>query len=173
MIKQIARASILVLAREGMDDWSIAAAAKEAGCAKGLVHYYFRSRSDLLAEMARTVVSDRHDRKLRSLKAGGTAAIDALWIALRAEVREGAYGAWLGLCAMNDATVRTALRPPDSAQRELGGAAASALGIEVDPVELGAIVEAALTGFQMILLQDIDSPALEEAHHRFWLSLLD
>ncbi|MEP6572807.1 MAG: TetR family transcriptional regulator [Gemmatimonadota bacterium] len=173
MVKEIARASIKVLAKEGMDDWSIAAAAREAGCAKGLVHYYFRSRSELLAEMARTIVADRHDRKLRSLKAGGAAAIDGLWDNLRAEVSEGAYGAWLGLSALNDATVRTALRPPESAQTELGRAAASALGIGVDPLELGAIVEAALTGFQMILLQNIETPALEEAHHRFWLSLLD
>jgi AcrR family transcriptional regulator len=172
MTNEITEASILVLASAGMDDWSIAAVAREAGCAKGLIHYYFRSRADLLAAMARAILSARHTRRIVALSSEGTAAIDALWGAITSEVTDGTFAALLGLSAVKDPAVREALRRTESDQTELGQAAARALAIEIKAAELGAIVDAGLTGFQMALLRDVPAARLEEAHHRFWLALL-
>lgn len=159
-----------VLIREGYDAWTIEAVAREAGCAKGLVNYHFRSKTLLLAEVARVLREDRQRARLEPLHRRGTEALDALWQAIEQEVSSGVFGAWLALLPRREPEIAAGLRLPPDAETALGQAVTAALQTP-QPVS-GALVESILSGFQLGLFRGSDAAVLREAYHRFWISLL-
>jgi AcrR family transcriptional regulator len=166
----ILTAAKLILIRHGLADWTIEEVAREAGCAKGLVNYHYKSKALLLAQVGESLRNDRLTRRLNALRGEGAAALDSLWNVLLAEARTGELAAWLALSALGDPVIAQALRSPGDQVRELERAASQAFGIP--ETNLGPLLESVLTGFQIALLHHHDEPGVREAYHRFWLGLL-
>lgn len=170
MKSAILAAARTVLIREGFDAWTIEAVAREAGCAKGLVNYHFRSKTLLLAEVARALREDRLRTRLAPLHHRGTEALDALWRAIEEEVATGVFGAWIALLSRREREIVAALRLPPDSEAALGRAATAAL--EAPHPVSGALLESILSGFQLGLYRGQAAAVLREAYHRFWISLL-
>jgi len=48
-------AAIEVVALHGLNNWTVEEVANRARCAKGLVNYHYRSKQDLLVQVAETI----------------------------------------------------------------------------------------------------------------------
>lgn len=81
MAKKADKATIIldaaqaVLAREGFSGTTIANVAREAGVSRGLLHYYFEDKEDLLAQMLRRSTEDSWEI-VRSIMAGAESRED-------------------------------------------------------------------------------------------------
>lgn len=170
MKRTILSAAKRILIRNGLAEWTIEDVAVEAGCAKGLVNYHYKTKVRLLTQVAESLRNDRLDRRVSALRNEGAAALDSLWNGLVTEVHTGELAAWLALSATLDPFINRAIRSPTETIIELGRAAAHTLGI-TDP-NLGQLLETVLTGFQIALLHGHDETIVREAYHRFWLGLL-
>ena len=71
---QMVEAAATVLAREGYESTSMKEIANQAGVSSGLLHYYFGTKEELLAD----VVSDLHDQLLREWQAAVAGVDDPL-----------------------------------------------------------------------------------------------
>lgn len=173
MKSQILTKAISVLRRRGLQLWSMELVAREAGCAKGLVHYHYRTKSELLSQVATALTAERLNGRIEALSSAGASALDRLWDTLREEVRSRNFEAWTGLLALPDPRVRQALHATEDELNSLGHAAAVTLELEPAGLgELGRIVDAGLNGFQIALLRGDAPEAVRDAYHRFWLGLI-
>ena len=168
MRETILRAARTVLLRGDITGWTMAQVAGEAGCAKGLVHYHFKTKSALLAEVAGALGDERLRRRGEALEREGTAALDALWSVLVDEVRSGAFRTWLAFLALDQSGLQAILR--QDRDDPLARAAARALALETLPVQ--GLIPSILDGFQVALLRGTDPAALRDGFDRFWLGLL-
>lgn len=171
MKEAILGAAVEVVVLHGLNNWTVEEVANRAHCAKGLVNYHYRSKQDLLVQAAETLRDDRAARRLASVQASGTEALDRLWSALVQEVESGWFGAWLSFLS-SDGPLRTAAldNPRDAALF------ISALGRALDLDDLtgqSSSILAALDGFQLRLLQGASLPTTEEDYHAFWLSVVE
>lgn len=166
----IVRASRDLLVRHGLGGWTIEEVSKQAPCAKGLVIYHFHSRTNLLAETAAILRQERIVRRLAALRQDGTAALDALWSSIHAEVKSGEFAAWMALSALPDEPIHHALRPTPDEIEKLRSAFVRSFGIE-NP-DSAETLESVLAGFQTALLYDHNPTAVREVYYQFWLSLL-
>lgn len=96
----ILAAAVQTLQRDGVEGFTLDAAAKRSGVVKGLLLYHFGSRNRLLRAAADRVVA-RRDAALRAALASGTTltALEAVWEELRRQAEDGTTRAWLGVCA--------------------------------------------------------------------------
>jgi AcrR family transcriptional regulator len=172
---EILNASVQTVVEDGLSGWTVDAVARRAGCAKGLVPYHHGSKQALLEATAHAL-ADRHaavrHRALGSRRAQGTAALDALWEALRAEVDSGFFAAWLAV--LSDPALQPSVRA-SSAERpaELIQLAARALALAPEDLPLPQTVDTVLDGCQLRLLQGfVREQTVRDAYERLWLSLL-
>jgi AcrR family transcriptional regulator len=75
-------AAIEVIVLHGLNNWTVEEVANRAHCAKGLVNYHYRSKQELLVQVAHTIRDDRSARRLAAIQTAGTQALDRLWAAL-------------------------------------------------------------------------------------------
>jgi len=170
--QRIVEAAKSILLREGLSGWTVERVAREAGCAKGLVHYHFHSKWELLALVASNLRRERIERRAAAFRRQGAAALDALWEVLLAEVETGECAAWLGLVTLSDPLVRDALPPTGDDLRSLAAEVASALGVSGPPLETMRVVMASLDGIQVPLLLGDSPTVVREMYDRFWLAVL-
>lgn len=169
---RILDAARTLLTRGGLDEWSTERVARAAGCAKGLVHYHFRGRSTLLAEVARTLVQGAAGKRTGVLTGTGTTALDRLWKELEREELSGELAARLSLLGSSDTAVRSALEPTSEQLAAFGAAVASALALpDVSYAETRA-TWAMLDGIGAAMLIGAPGGALHEGFDRWWLTLL-
>lgn len=168
MRENILAAARVVLIRGDLTGWTMAEVAREAGCAKGLVHYHFKTKATLLRDVAATMKESRTEARIGALSGEGTAALDSLWAVLKRETASGEFRTWLGLLALDQKELREILQ--QHAGPGLGKAAAEALALPVVPPD--GFLEAILDGFQIALLGSADPAGLRDAYDRFWLGLL-
>jgi AcrR family transcriptional regulator len=172
MRARIVEAAKSILVRKGLTGWTVDAVAREAGCAKGLIHYHHRSKAALLAAAATSLRSDRIARRAAAFERRGTRALDALWTVLAAEVASGECSAWLGLVTTRDREVRAALRPSADELEHLAAAVEGALEVaHLSPATVRVLL-AALDGMQVPLLLGDPPETVREAYDRFWLAAL-
>jgi len=187
---QVLQAALTVLRRSGLDRWTTAAVAREAGCAKGLVHYHYHDKETLLAAAARALTSERSEARLAAFAATGTAALDALWRALSEEVASGGSAARLGLAGHSSAVVRRGTRPAEDYFARLDRAVAASLDLAspspspspsaspspaptpAPPAGLMRAVDATLDGLELALLRGDAEDAVHEAFHRIWWTVI-
>ena len=172
MKSKILATAIQVLSRQGLSAWTVERVAHDTGCAKGLVHYHFRNKSELLTQVAAAIGERQQSRRVGALRATGASSLDLLWEVLVEEVRSGEFGAWIALVAHPDLSVRAALRLPTNEVALLGAAAIEALDLEASPAEVGRLIVAGLHGFQLSLLRGEEAESAHEAYHRFWLGVI-
>ncbi|NOY26821.1 MAG: TetR/AcrR family transcriptional regulator [Oligoflexia bacterium] len=88
-VQRIVRAASRVIGRSGYDGASMGAVAAEAGVSKGLLHYHFDSKEDLLIEAQRVAFRELHRRFSERAKRGDRGleaaldALDAMWRSIR------------------------------------------------------------------------------------------
>lgn len=171
MKEAILGAAIEVVVLHGLNNWTVEEVANRARCAKGLVNYHYRSKQELLVQVAHTIRDDRSARRLASIQTAGTQALDRLWTALNGEIESGWFAAWISLVAA-DGMLREAARanPRDSLAFADGLGRALDLGDSLVP--RAALIDATLNGLQLSLLQGASPRTMEEDYHRFWLTIL-
>ena len=171
MKEAILSAAIDVLAIHGLNSWTVEEVANRAHCAKGLVNYHYRSKQDLLSTAAQTLRDDRAARRLAAAQHPGSEALDRLWATLVAEVDSGWFAAWASLITADDPLRRAAAtRPSDAAALATALSRTLDLGDALAP-EAG-LIQAALDGLELRLLQGASATDTEEAYHRFWIRAL-
>lgn len=94
-VQRIVRAAARVIGKRGYDRASMGDVAREAGVSKGLLHYHFASKEDLLIEAQRAAFREMHLRFTERARRGEKGleaaldALDAMWRTVR-ELRGGA-----------------------------------------------------------------------------------
>src|SRR6185436_9795587 len=142
------------LHRPGANVPTLEEIAREAGCAKGLVNYHFKTKGELLAAAAARLLRDREERWRSALAAPSLElSISQSWRFISSEAASGFWRAWACLVSSNDnMTVQTVNSATESFSR------ASAVSVElllrsigltptITSNELGHLVGAAVQGF--------------------------
>jgi len=139
------------LKRGGLHEFSIAAVARVAGVAKGLVLYHFESRRRLLRRCAEEIAAERERRLEAALRSGGGAqGIDAGWEELVRQEEDGTARAWLGMCAAGLVSAATADGDFERRARH-----------------------AILDGCTAALAADAPARELRDAYYALWLAMLE
>ena len=173
MLKEhIPQAALEVLTREGLQQWTIAEVAREAGCAKGLVHYHFNTKEDLLGTVADQLVKERTAARLGALDAGSTAALDTLWALLVESVERGRTAAWLSLLGHPSRAVRSRIGLATGYFSSLSSAAAQAFALDSVDESVARAIDAGLDGIEVALLRGDAHENVHEAFHQMWLAVL-
>lgn len=162
-----------MLVQHGLEGWSVERVAREAGCAKGLVHYHFTSRDQLLAAVAADLCLARLRQRLTALAVRGTAALDALWATMLAHAEDGTAAAWLQLGLQPGSAVRAALAPPPELVTALGRASGAAMEMPPLSDETARALLLVLDGLEAALVRDAPRADVRNAYDRVWLALLD
>lgn len=170
--EQIPQAALEVLTREGLQNWTISEVAREAGCAKGLVHYHFHTKEDLLGTVADQLVRERAESRLAALGAGSTAALDSLWAQLAESVERGRTAAWLSLLGHPSAAVRSRVGLATGYFSSLADAAARAFALDSVDESVARAIDAGLDGIEVALLRGDAEENVHEAFHQMWLAVL-
>jgi len=165
----------------GINGLTIALVAERAGVSSALVHYHFDTKARLLVAASTVVAARRAQQRAAALSgARGIAALDALWEALEAGVRDGWERAHIELLlharhAADVAAVQAQQRVAESQAlasrlptlfQELGASLTAA------PDEVAASLDAQLDGLALALLGGREPASLRAAYDAFWLTLL-
>ena len=164
-------AAIDVIALHGLNNWTVEEVANRAHCAKGLVNYHYRSKQDLLVRSAETLRDDRFAKRLAAIAVPGSVALDRLWAVLLQEVESGWYAAWLSLLA-SDGPLRTAAAERPADMESFAQSLSRSLGLGDQLRGQAPLIQSALDGVQLRLLQGASTGETEEAYHRFWVAML-
>lgn len=167
----IVHAAVRVLIRSGLNKWTVDEVARQAGCAKGLVNYHHRSKEHLLRLAAQTLRDDRWASRLAAVTDRRADALDRLWATLLEEVRVGRFAAWLSCLASPPLREAAATLPAQSQAFAL--ALAQSLGIGDQLPGTAGMIEAALDGLELRLLQGVPAAQAEEAYHQSLLVALE
>ncbi|NNG16176.1 MAG: TetR family transcriptional regulator [Gemmatimonadales bacterium] len=170
--ERIVGAAMDVLLEKGLDGWTIEAVAREAGCAKGLVHYHHGTKARLLAEVAARLSSQRFHARRAALERPGAQGLDRLWEVLGGDVASGATAAWASLLGYPLARLATGLAPSEEALRDLADTIEQSLSLPPLATAQALALLAALDGFEIALLSEAEPDAVHDAYHRFWLALI-
>ncbi|HEU4829524.1 MAG TPA: TetR family transcriptional regulator [Gemmatimonadales bacterium] len=170
--QRIIDAAKAILIRDGLAGWTVERVAREAGCAKGLVHYHFETKWQVLALVAAALRKERMARRAGAFGRSGADALDALWEVLTAETASGECAAWFALATVQDRTVHDALPATGDDLRRVAAAMATALSLPELPITRLRVVLSTLDGMQLPLLLGDDSEAVREVYDRYWLATL-
>ncbi|HLS48237.1 MAG TPA: TetR/AcrR family transcriptional regulator [Gemmatimonadales bacterium] len=170
--QRIIDAAIAILVRDGLSGWTIERVARQAGCAKGLVHYHFDTKWQLLALVASALRRQRLARRAAAFNRSGADALDALWDTLYDEMASGECAAWFALATVQDRTVREALPATSDELQRVASAMSTALSLPEMPVGRLRVILSTLNGMQLPLLLGDKPEAVREVYDRFWLATL-
>lgn len=153
--------------------------AREARCAKGLVHYHYKTKADLLAAAAGHLGDKRRARWARAFRAPTPdAAIEQSWALLVSEAKDGTIRAWTALCAEGHKVTDRAVNAEVTAFGAALVAAAEGLlkdlGLEptVPLDELGLLLAGVVHGMGLELQAGIQPERLQGAYAAAWLGVL-
>lgn len=153
--------------------------AREAHCAKGLVHYHFKTKAALLAAAASRLGERRRSRWTEAFQAPTpNAAIKRSWTLLVSESRDGTIRAWTALCAEHDkVTVRAVNSESASFSTAIAGATdglLKELGLAptVSIEEIGLLLAGVVHGMGLQLESGMEAEQLQGAYAAAWLGVL-
>jgi AcrR family transcriptional regulator len=175
----ILEATVDLLRERRTGDVTTEEIARRAGCAKGLVHYHFKSKPQLLVGAAERLWIARSTAWTGALGVGDPqTAIGAGWQLITKEATDGTAAACAAIGLGNDElvvrSVNTSRRAFASA---LTGATSTLLGRmglapSVPTSELGTLLAATIEGITLQLGSGAESDELEQAWAAFWVGLL-
>ena len=169
MRDRILAAATAQLVQNGLNNWTVEEVARRAECAKGLVNYHYRSKQALLERVASTLRDQRWNERGKALTGGNP--LDRLWQTLIKDVQSGRFSAWLGLLAAGG-TLRQAATPTSDQTTQFAMQVGNSLGLGDDLVPHVELIAGALDGLELRLLEATGVTPIEEAYHRFWLTVL-
>jgi AcrR family transcriptional regulator len=153
--------------------------ASAAGCAKGLVHYHFRTKDALLAEAAGRIWADRGRTWREALSnPDPSAALAAAWSVLTREARNGRTMSCLALGSLPGAmTVQSARAGRSSFSQALGDGLAELLdhmgrSAAVPPSEIATLLASVADGLGIRIAGGDKPEDLEPAWSAFWAAVL-
>jgi AcrR family transcriptional regulator len=159
-------------------DASMAAIALEAGVSKALLHYHYRDRSTLLAEIVEQIGARTIERERAAIDdSGGLGGLDAVWRWLEGELRRGELAALAELTLIREAPVRRATRAAASERRRSAARTIERLFTELDltpRVPAPLMADAAVAFIDGLALDVANGSAREPrvSYDIFWLALL-
>ncbi|MCZ6857737.1 MAG: TetR/AcrR family transcriptional regulator [Gemmatimonadetes bacterium] len=177
--KAILDATETLLRRRGAPALTLEAVAHEAGCAKGLVNYHFRTKGQLLVEAVQRIAAERDAAWVQAFDSPNPQdAIDRTWDVLKREAQSGTLKAWTSLGALSDKEVdqtvnnaaqefRTKLTEATEQLLERAGMKPS-----IPPEHLGWLMAAIVQGMAFQVVAGGDMEVLENAYAAAWLGLL-
>ena len=153
--------------------------AREARCAKGLVHYHFKTKAGLLAAAAARLGDRRRHRWAEAFHAPTPqAAINRSWALLVAETKDGTVRAWSALCAPGteapDQAVRSEVAGFSASIAEAADRLLQELGLvpTVAAEELGLLLGSVISGMGLALENGTEPERLHGAYAAAWLGVL-
>jgi AcrR family transcriptional regulator len=168
-----------LIRRRGAAGITVDQVATHAGCAKGLIHYHFKTKRGLLEAVAAHLSTRRRDSWVAAFSAASPkAAIDQTWGLLTTESDNGTILAWSSMFGpgspVPDQTVSNALREFGSALGEAAHRMLRDLGSvpRIPPSEIGWLLGAVVHGMGFQLLSGADRAELEGAYAAAWLGIL-
>ena len=169
---RIVQSATALLTSMGLHRWSVEQVATGAGCAKGLVHYHFGTRTALLAAVISAMARGRMARRVAALAPRGTLALDGLWTVLREDVREGVSRAWLEAGLDGNQDLRGAMAP-DQGELDAFAMACSA-AMELPPLapRRALMVLLLLDALEAALVRGAPETEVREAYERVWLGMM-
>lgn len=175
----IVAAALQAVGRDGAEAVSLERVASEAGCAKGLIHYHFKSKQGLLQAVARELLRSREAAWGEAFAtAPPDAAIRTTWSLLTHESKSGVARAWLSLLASPAALPEQTVKDCASGfNRALAEGASRMLeglggGVAAPPHEIGSLLAAVVTGMSLQLVAGADPCQVEGGYAALWLGLL-
>jgi AcrR family transcriptional regulator len=175
---RIVDAGVRCIAREGVAGASMAAIALETGVSKALLHYHYRDRSTLLAEIVERIGVRTIERERAAIEdSDGLGGLDAVWRWLEGELRRGELAALAELTLVREAPVRRATRAAASERRRSAAHTIERLFAELDltpRVPAPLMADAAVAFIDGLALDVANGSAREPrvSYDIFWLALL-
>jgi len=158
---------------------SVDAVAKEAGVAKGLVHYHFKTKKGLFQTVASRLAEDRRSAWQEAFrKRDPQQAIDATWTLLTRESNDGTLRAWDTLFGSTGVLPEQTVKNETEAFGKALGAAAqemlARLGLRpsIPLSEVGALLSAIVQGMGTMLVRGMQAEDLHGAYAAAWVGLL-
>jgi len=159
---------------------TVDAVAREAGCAKGLIHYHFKTKSALLAAAAARIWHERQERWVEVLGRGTPdEAISRSWQVLIREAENGTVRACASLAVLPDElTVQSVRQAVLAFSDELTVAVEKlfrSLGLapSVAPGEIARLTTAVICGMGLQLaICNQHAEQLEGSYAAFWAGVL-
>jgi AcrR family transcriptional regulator len=168
-----------LIASVGGDGFTVDAVASRVGCAKGLVHYHFKTKDGLVAALADQIVAARIDRwRRRIAESQPEDAILSSWSLLTEESGSGAVRAWAAVLGeaspLPDHRVRELVKRLSDGLGAVGVDLLHRLGMRprIPAPELGWILTSVVLGMGALLGHGFPPSELEGAYAAAWLGVL-
>ncbi len=167
------------LKKHGAGTVTVDAIAKEAGCAKGLIHYHFKTKNGVIKGAAKRLAETRKRRWTEAFEAPSPQeAIDRTWQVLTKESTDGTLRAWFSLVGSKLALTEPTVKEIDELfSRGLRDAslrmlANSGLVAKVPSSEIGWYLGSVIHGIGVHLVCGAAPSDLEGAYAAAWAGLL-
>jgi AcrR family transcriptional regulator len=175
----IVAAAEALIRHKGAANVTVDQVAKEAGCAKGLVHYHFKTKRGVIEAVAEHLAASRTAEWATAFRAPTPkGAIDQSWALLTRESEDGTVRAWTSMFGPSGVIPEQAVRKAvEDFASALGGAADELLrDLDMEPSilpsENGWLLGAVVHGMGLQLLSGADLEELEGAYAAAWLGIL-
>ncbi len=175
----IVQAAEALVRRRAATGVTVDQVAKEAGCAKGLVHYHFKTKRGVLEAVAENLAATRQANWVAAFSApDARTAIDQTWTLLTNESDDGTILAWNSIFGpgkvipgnlVSQVQRSFAAALGDSAYRLLRDAA---LVPRIPPAEIGWLLGSIVHGMGYQVLSGADRGEIEGAYAAAWLGIL-
>jgi TetR/AcrR family transcriptional repressor of bet genes len=175
----IVEAALALLCERGASKVTVEDVATASGCAKGLIHYHFKTKARLWAAVAERLATERRNRWIMVFdSATPTQAVERSWDLLVGESGDGTLRAWTSLFGsgttlpepMVSSTLNQFSEALGTAVKTLFDAQGAAL--RVGEAELGWFLSSLVAGVGYLLLAGAAVPELERAYTTAWLGVL-
>ncbi len=165
--------------KRGTTRLTVDAIAKEAGCAKGLVHYHFKTKTGVVKGAAERLTESRKRRWNKAFEATTPVeAVDRTWMVLTDESADGTLRAWFSLVGSEVALTDSTVKNMDASFSEAVRRAAlqmlgrSGLVPSVPDAEMGWYMGSVIHGMGVHLVCGGDPRELEGAYMAAWAAML-
>ena len=175
---RIVDAGVRCIARDGVAEASMSAIALEAGVSKALLHYHYRDRATLFAEIVERIGAQLISRERAAVDGTkGAGGLDALWGWLDEELRRGELASLGALALVRDGPVRDASRVVADDRRRSAARTIDRLfaQLELTPRVPAALMAEASVAFSDGLALDVARGSPRDprvSFDIFWLGLL-
>jgi AcrR family transcriptional regulator len=158
---------------------TVAAVAEEAGCAKGLVNYHFKTKAKLWESVAVHLTETRSASWTEAFRLGdASAVVTRTWELLTNESTDGTTTAWLSLTGPQPPVPEQTVRHMVESFREVIGTSLSGLldrcgiRLRIPTSELAELLASVIAGMGLRLLHASSPSEYENAYAATWLGIL-
>lgn len=175
----IVEAALALLCERGASKVTVGDVATASGCAKGLIHYHFKTKARLWAAVAERLATERRNRWIMVFdSATPTQAVERSWDLLVGESGDGTLRAWTSLFGSGTTLPEPMVSSTLTQFSEALGTAVKALfdthgaTLRIGEAELGWFLGSLVAGVGYLLLAGAAVPELERAYTTAWLGVL-